>query len=525
MRGDVTDTVDTDQAMDFLRMRGISKSYGGVHALADVDFSCRLGSIHAVLGENGAGKSTLIKIISGVVQPDKGGMELDGRKVRFQTPLEANAASVVCIFQELSLMPDLSVADNICITDPPRNRIGLIDDRAQRRRAEELLAKVGCEDIDPRQRITGLPLSRRQMVEIAKALGRNPKLLILDEATSALTSADVEKVYTILQQLRDDGLALLYISHRMNEIKALADTCSVFRNGRHVETFDKGKHSDDEIVQLMIGRDMKNIYPPKPQRTEPPEARLGVRNLTWAPSLNDISLTVGRGEIVGVGGLDGQGQRELLLALFGVLRGVSGQVEIDGQPTRIGSPAAAKSDQIGMALIPEDRKTEGLMLPMGVAENISMAALPKLTRGLVIDREVENKKIDEVVERIKIKVGDLDDPVSTLSGGNQQKVVIGKWLLTDARIVLLNDPTRGIDVGTKQELYQLLRELADNGTAILFYTTDYDELIGCCDRVFILYDGAVVRELEGTDITETNIVASSLNLPVASAEKSGPVTS
>jgi ribose transport system ATP-binding protein len=498
--------------MAYLQMRGIAKTYGGVRALTDVDFACERGSIHAVLGENGAGKSTLIKIIAGVVQPDAGTMTLDGREVQFSSPLEANAAGIVCIFQELSLMPDLSVADNICITDPPRTRLGLIDSRAQRRRAEELLARVGCEDIDPRERVRNLPLSRRQMVEIAKALGRNPTLLILDEATSALTSSDVTKVYEILHQLRNEGLSLLYISHRMHEIKELADTCSVFRNGRHIETFPKDAHTDHEVVQLMIGREMSHVYPPKPKWDTPPQPVLEVRNLSWPPVLNDISLTVGRGEIVGLGGLDGQGQRELLLALFGVLRGVQGEVLIDGRKTAIGSPARAKSKRIGMALIPEDRKTEGLMLPMSIGANISMAAMPMLTRGLVIDRSREAQRITEMIQQLQIKIGGVGDPVATLSGGNQQKVVIAKWLMTGARIVLLNDPTRGIDVGTKQEIYQLLRRLADQGTAILFYTTDYDELIGSCDRVLILYDGKIVRELVGDQITETNIVASSLNL-------------
>ena len=501
----------------YLEMRGVSKNYGGVQALSNVDFAARRGSIHAVLGENGAGKSTLIKIVSGVVEPTRGTMSLAGKPATFRTPLEANAAGVVCIFQELSLMPDLSVADNISITDPPRNRIGLIDGRAQRRRAEELLARVGCEDIDPRERLKNLPLSRRQMVEIAKALGRNPELLILDEATSALTSADVEKVYAILHKLREEGLCLLYISHRMHEIEELADTCSVFRNGQHIETFQKGARTDDEVVQLMIGRDWSNVFPAKPVRPKAPEPALEVENLTWAPTLRNLSLSVGKGEIVGVGGLDGQGQRELLLALFGVLRGVGGTMRVNGEPVSIGSPAAAKRAETAIALIPEDRKTEGLMLPMSVAENITVAALPWLTKGLVIDRSAEAEKIREMVQRMQIKVGDLSAPVATLSGGNQQKVVIAKWLLTGARIILLNDPTRGIDVGTKQEIYQLLRGLADGGAAILFYTTDYDELIGCCDRVLILYDGAIVRELAGPEITEKNIIASSLNLPAEGA--------
>ena len=500
----------------FLELAGVSKRYGGVRALEDVDFACEQGSIHAVLGENGAGKSTLIKIISGVVQPDTGSMHLEGAAVRFDGPIAANDAGIVCIFQELSLMPDLSVADNISISNPPR-RFGLIDQRAQRRKAEALLAKVGCEDVNPLTRVRNLPLSRRQMVEIAKALGQSPKLLILDEATSALTGADVEKVYEILHQLRDQGLAILYISHRMHEIEQLADTWSVFRNGQHIETFARGARSDAEVVQLMIGREITQVFPPKPPAVTDRRSTLEVQHLGWGDRLNDISFTVHEGEIVGLGGLDGQGQRELLLALFGVLRGTSGSIEIDGRPVTISGPAGAKARGIDMALIPEDRKTEGLMLPMSIGENLSMAALGGLTNGPLIDRHQESAAIRGMIDKLKIKIGSVDDPVATLSGGNQQKVVIGKWLMTGPRIILLNDPTRGIDVGTKQELYQLLRDLAADGAAILFYTTDYDELIGCCDRVLILYDGRISSELEGDAINETNIVASALNIATGKA--------
>jgi ribose transport system ATP-binding protein len=503
----------------FLSLTGVSKRYGGVRALENVDFACRRGSIHAVLGENGAGKSTLIKIVAGVVQPDEGVMHLERNEVQFRSPLAANAAGIVCIFQELSLMPDLSVADNIGISNPPRTRLGLIDKRRQRRRAEELLARVGCEDVNPLEKVGNLPLSRRQMVEIAKALGRNPSLLILDEATSALTSSDVTKVYAILKKLREEGLCLLYISHRMHEIRELADTCSVFRNGRHVETFTAGTKTSDDIVQMMIGREMAHVYPDKPAPTvHRQKPVLDVRDLHWADRLNGISLTVGKGEIVGLGGLDGQGQRELQLALFGVLRGVSGEIQVDGKSLTLTSPAQAKKKAVGMALIPEDRKTEGLMLPMSVADNLGMAAMSSLTSGIFVDRAKEKAAIQRMVEKLKIKVGDVNNPVATLSGGNQQKVVIAKWLMTEPRIILLNDPTRGIDVGTKQELYQLLRDLADAGASILFYTTDYDELIGCCDRVLILYDGKIVRELKGGEITETAIVAASLNLDPAEAK-------
>ena len=505
-------------AAPLLEMRGVSKSYGGVAALAKVDFSTKTSSIHAVLGENGAGKSTLIKIVSGVVEPDEGSVVFDGKPVSFKTPQAANAVGIVTVFQELSVLPDLSVADNISITRPPK-RFGLIDHRAQRRLAEELLARVGCEDVNPRARVGDLPLSRRQMVEIAKALGRNPKLLILDEATSALTAADVERVYKILHRLRDEGLALLYISHRMHEIEELADTISVFRNGRFIRTFAKGVCTDEEIVQMMIGRDVSNVYPPKPKRAEAPPAELEVTNLGWTDRLSDISFTVGKGEIVGLGGLDGQGQREILLALFGVLRSVTGKVRVHGREGIASSPVAATRPELSMALIPEDRKTEGLMLPMSIANNISLTALKWLSPRFVIDRQAEKNAVDGMVQKLQIKVQSVADPVATLSGGNQQKVVIAKWLLTGARILLLNDPTRGIDVGTKEEIYRLLRELADNGTSILLYSTDYDELIGCCDRVLILYGGRIVRTLEGDAITETNIVASSFNMPL---DGSGP---
>jgi ribose transport system ATP-binding protein len=500
------DAVPTQDA--FLTLSGISKRYAGVRALEGVDFACERGKIHAVLGENGAGKSTLIKIIAGVVQPDAGSMRLAGKDVSFATPSAANAAGVVCIFQELSLMPDLTVADNISIVAPPR-RFGLIDSRAQRRRAEELLAEIGCEDVNPLMRMRDLPLSRRQVVEIAKALGKRPQLLILDEATSALTSADVEKVYAMLARLKSEGVAILYISHRMHEVEALADRASVFRNGRHIETFDKGVRSTADIVQLMIGRDIAAQYPAKPGRRSAKPV-LALENLSWERHLDRISLHVGAGEIVGLGGLDGQGQKSLLLALFGVLRGVSGRVTVEGREVRPGSPAAAKS--AGIALVPEDRKTEGLMLSMSIADNLAIASLDAISTGPFVDPVKERAAVERGIARLQIKIGAPGDAVSTLSGGNQQKVVLAKWLMTEPRIILLNDPTRGIDVGTKQELYRLMRELADQGAAILFYSTDYDELIGCCDRVAIMYDGRIVRELEGAELTETNIIASALNI-------------
>jgi ribose transport system ATP-binding protein len=494
----------------FFVLENISKRYGGVHALRDVDFACSRGSIHAVLGENGAGKSTLMKIMAGVVRPDEGRMTLEGTPVTFSNPSAANRAGIVCIFQELSLMPELTVADNITLSSPPR-RFGFIDGGAQRRRSEELLARIGCEDINPLSRVSDLPLSRRQMVEIAKALGRDPKLLILDEATSALTAADVDRVYRMLFELKARDLSILYISHRMHEIEALADRCSVFRNGRHIETFAKGARSNDEIIGLMIGREIEGQFPAKPRRPRPAPF-ITIRDLSWESRLNGVGLEAGRGEIVGLGGLDGQGQKELLLALFGVLRGVRGTVTLDGQPMVASSPRAAKSGRARMALVPEDRKSEGLILSMSIADNIAMASLDRLSHGTFIDAGGTRRAVDRAIEQLRIKIGSTGDSVSTLSGGNQQKVVIAKWLATDPDVILLNDPTRGIDVGTKQEIYRLMRQLAEEGACILFYSTDYEELIGCCDRVAVMYDGRIIRELEGEAITERNLIASALNI-------------
>ena len=512
----------SDPIRSLFVVQGVSKRYGGVHALQDADLVIEAGRIHAVLGENGAGKSTLIKIMAGVVAPDDGRMLLDGEPVSFASPAAANAAGIACIFQELSLIPDLSVADNIAISDPPR-RFGLIDRRAQRRKAEEALARAGADNIHPRALVKDLSLSRRQMVEIAKALARKPRILILDEATSALTAADVTKIYGVLKRLRTEGLALVYISHRMHEIAELADECTVFRNGRSVASYVAGTKTDNEIVELMIGREYSAEFPPRAAFVPPEGApRIKVRHLSWTDRLSDICLRVSAGEVVGLGGLDGQGQRELLLALFGVLQGTTGEVLIDGRPVAISSPHVAKRKDIGMALIPEDRKTEGLMLPMSVRDNISFAALGALSRWGVIDAAAEREAVERMVRLLGVRTEGTDLPAASLSGGNQQKLVIAKWLMMAPRILLLNDPTRGIDVGTKQEIYQLLRELAQAGAAILFYSTDYDELIGCCDRVLVMYDGAIKRELIGGDITERALVGSALNIGADARHAEGP---
>lgn len=492
-----------------VQLENVSRYFGGITALKDVDFLCRSGSVHGILGENGAGKSTLIKILSGVLPPSEGRLLVDGQPVQYKSPTEAARDGIVCIFQELSLIPDLSVAENIFIDQPPR-RFGLIDASAQRSQAEEVLARIKCEDVNPDARVRDLSLSRRQMVEIAKAISKDPRVLILDEATSALTSRDVETVYSLLEELTANNVASLFISHRMQEVEALCDRLSVFRNGSHIQTFDKGELVESEIVRLMIGRDIEAQYPPKPPGKKAPGEALSVSGLRWENSLKGVDLTVGQGEIVGLGGLDGQGQKELLLALFGVLKGVRGTVRVKDAPFVPTSPAKCK--RASMALVPEDRKTEGLMLSLSIADNLLLPNYDAVSRGALIDSNLAAREIEDAIAKLQIKTESPDVSVETLSGGNQQKVVIAKWLALNPDVILLNDPTRGIDVGTKQEIYALIRDLAETGKAILLYSTDYAELIGCCDRVSVMYDGRVVTELRGDELTEQAIVAAALNI-------------
>lgn len=499
----------------------VVKYYAGVTALDKADFSCRAGSIHALIGENGAGKSTLIKILAGVVTPDGGTFKIDGQLVSLDSPAKAGGLGIVPVFQELSLLPHLTVAENIFITNPPRNRLGLIDRKALHRQTEELFDSFGFHHLDPEALVSELPLAQRQMVEIAKALSRHPRLLILDEGTSALGSREVKLVFQVLERFRQDNRSVILISHRMDEIEEIADTITVFRDGRDVGMFPAGAVSHDELVQRMIGRKLEQVFPEKPPRPAGEKTLLEVKNLGWEHVLHNINFSLRQGEILGLGGLEGQGQGELLFALFGVLKNLQGTIYIEGRPTRINSPAAAAQMGIGLALIPEDRKTEGLLLPMSVGDNITMTTLDRRTRLGLLDDRGEKAAMQRVIDQLKIKTASTRVPVRNLSGGNQQKVVIAKWLLTQAKILLLYDLTRGIDVGTKQELYQLMRSLADAGAGILFFSTELAELVGMCDRVLVLYEGQVRRELKGPEITEENLVAAALGLTAGNGQIGG----
>ncbi len=479
--------------------------FGATKALDGVDFTCNAGEVHAVLGENGAGKSTLMKLIAGVLQPTYGQLRVEGRDVFLGSPKAALDHGLVCMFQELSLVPDLTVRENLLLGAPGAGLGWLRGQGLDKARA--VLTRIGGTDIRLGARVEDLTLPQRQQVEIAKAIMKKPRLLILDEATSALSASVVESVFDLVREERDSGTAVLFISHRFHEIEALADRVSVFRNGQRVATFMKGDHDYGAIINMMVGQKIEELFPEKQPGAHQSDIVLDVRNFSWEDQVKDVSLTVRRGQIVGLGGLDGQGQGTFLMGLVGLLRKTQGTTAIAGEPSEITSPKSAKHRDIGLAYIPEDRKTEGLILDQSIQENLELAALGRA------DLDAGDPTLYAgSLEQLALKHGGLELPVSSLSGGNQQKVVLAKWLALGPRCLLLADPTRGIDVKTKTQIYTILRQLADQGTAILLLSTDYEELIQLCDETHIFFEGRIAASLSGDDLTPQNIIAATLNV-------------
>lgn len=491
-----------------LEVSQVSKSYGGIQALIDCNFSCRRGEVHALLGENGAGKSTLVKILCGVVTPDTGSIRFKGQDIRFRSPIDASRQGIVAVFQELSLVPDLTVAENVYLGHEPKTRWGLIDFTQMSLMTEQLFQELGLT-LPPEALVSDLSLAERQLVEIAKALSRDPEIILLDEATSALGQQEVDLLFSLVGRLTRQGKTAIFISHRMDELDRIADRATVFRDARYVATFDWGSVTNEQIVSWIAGRTVNETYPAK-QKLRRQEIALDVRNLTSDGQFYDLNLQLRKGEIVGIAGLQGHGQSPFLQALFGICPITSGELRVYGRRTQLNGPLSAI--EAGIALVPEDRKYEGLLLTRSVRENISLMTLSRRQQLGFIHSGKEQSAIADMLRLLNIKTSHPDVEAGSLSGGNQQKVVIAKAILTQADILLLSDPTRGIDIGTKSEIYQLLRQLADDGMSILLYSTELPELAGLCDRVAVFKQGRMAAMLEGKNITEHHMIHAALGI-------------
>ncbi|GAB3832110.1 sugar ABC transporter ATP-binding protein [Kribbella italica] len=498
-----------------VRMSGIGKRYGGVQACHEVEFSLGPGEVHALLGENGAGKSTLMKILSGDVTDYDGRIEIAGAAVSFGGPTDAQAAGIAMIHQELDLVPALSVADNIFLGRELRTPYRTVDRRRMDREARALLERSGV-NLDPRRPVGELRVGEQQLVTIAKAISLDARVLIMDEPTSALTTSEVERLFAVIRELRRSGVGIVYISHRMEEIAQVADRATVLRNGKIVTSFDPRKLTTAEVVEAMVGRPVQTMFSTPDVSTG--DELLRVEDLVLKPRRprpgrrdpEGISLTVRSGEIVGLCGLLGAGRTELLETLYGVAPGGTrtGRIVLQGKEIRPRGPRHALAQGIG--LVPEDRRASGLVLFHSILANTVVSSLPAYGRLGVIARRMERAASVKMADRLRLKFGRLQDDVGTLSGGNQQKVVFGKMLLTEPKLLLLDEPTRGVDIGAKAEIYRLLGELAGQGLGVLLASSELPELIGVCDRVVVLRDGRDVASFKTSDSGESDLLAAAM---------------
>ncbi|QEU90068.1 sugar ABC transporter ATP-binding protein [Streptomyces kanamyceticus] len=491
-----------------LSAKAVSKTFPGVRALDEVDFTARAGEVHALIGENGAGKSTLIKVLTGVYAPDTGELTYNGTPARFTTPLDAQHAGISTIYQEVNLVPLMSVARNLFLGREPRGRLGLIDFSRMHRDAEEALRDLGVT-VDVRRPLRELGVGAQQMVALARAASVDARVVVMDEPTSSLEPREVRTLFGVIRTLRERGIAVIYVSHRLDELYEICDTVTVLRDGKVVHNGALADLDRLRLVALMLGREIEtvrkegltNFTGTHDTETEPV---LVAENLTVSHHLHDVSVTIRPGEVVGLGGLLGSGRSETAKAIAGALPTDSGRVTIAGERIRTGStPAAIRA---GISLLPEDRKAEGIVPGLSVRENIALAALPRLSRfGLVDERRID-ELVDTFIRRLRIKASSPHQKVGELSGGNQQKVLLARWLAMHPKVLLLDEPTRGIDIGAKAEVQSLIDELAEQGLGVLLISSDTEELIEGSDRVVVLKDGETVAELTGPEVTEQNLL-------------------
>ncbi|MES3035658.1 MAG: sugar ABC transporter ATP-binding protein [Gemmatimonadota bacterium] len=495
---------ETTAAPPLLQVTGATKSYAGIRALRHASFTLRAGEIHALIGENGAGKSTFIKLLTGAVQADGGAIAMQGTALTIASPREAKARGIAAIYQQPALFPELSVAENLAIGIDSSESGWRVDWRARRRRAVELLARVGAR-IDPGIEAGSLSMPEQQLVEIARALGADAKVLILDEPTASLAEDDAHNLFRVMRELRTRGVGMIYISHRLDELPQIADRVTVLRDGETIGTHDMVDVTRERLIQLMVGRDVTSVFP---KRVVPiGDTVLELRGLGCAASgVHDVDLHVRAGEIVGVAGLVGAGRTELARVLFGLTPADRGQIALHGRSVQIESPAAAIAH--GIAYVPEDRRRHGVVLAMPVAQNITLASLDGFNARGALDLERENSVAARYVAQLGVRTESIFSVVGSLSGGNQQKVALGRWLLTDPKLLILDEPTQGIDVGAKSEIHALMGELAARGVAILMISSELPEVLGMSDRVAVMRGGTVVEVLERTDATAERVLAS-----------------
>lgn len=487
-------------ASPLLEVHQISKAFPGTQALSSVDFELLPGEVHALIGENGAGKSTLMHILSGVLTPDSGEILLDGQPVEINTPRRAQDLGIGMVFQELSLVPSLSIAENIFANRAPVGLGGIIQWATLYERTRALLAQFEL-DLDVSTPVRAFNITTRQLIEILKALSLNAKILLLDEPTSALTPDEVELLFRNIRRLKERGIGVVYVSHRLREVMEIADRVTVLRDGVRVGTYVTSEVTPDKLIEHMVGRTLNEMFPDRGKVTRGEVLR--VENLTREKAFDDISLSLQRGEIVGLAGLKGARRSDLLRALVGADRVDSGEILIEGKPVKITSPTVAFGQ--GMAYLPEERKTEGLFLKMPLRQNVSVTALPDFSRFGLMNAQQEKSVAKRFVERLGIVTPSVNQLVGRLSGGNQQKVMLSKWLVRQPTILLIDEPTKGVDVGAKAEIHALLRELAEQGVGILFISSELQEIIGLSDRILVMHEGRIVAEVKAEEATEQTL--------------------
>ncbi|MBK1784935.1 sugar ABC transporter ATP-binding protein [Prauserella cavernicola] len=484
-----------------LELRDVTKSFQAVRALRGVSLALRSGEVHALAGENGAGKSTVVRIIGGEHQPDSGDVLLDGEHVRFSSPREAQQRGVAVIHQEPIQFPDLSVAENVFMGRQPLRTGRRIDRKAMHRRASEVFDQLGVP-IDPARQTRGLSIADQQIIEIAKALVADARIIVMDEPTAALSAVEAERLFRVARGLADRGAALLFISHRLDEMYTLCDRVTVLRDGAFVVTERMADIDNDTLVRRMVGRSVEQLFPKRD--TEIGEEVLVVDGLTRAGVYRDISFSVRRGEIVGLAGLVGSGRSEVVRAVFGVDDRDSGTVTVDGKALPKGKPRNAIES--GVALVPEDRREQGLVLELSIERNASLARLRQVSPGGLTRQSRERALAGTWGERLSLKFGSLSDPAATLSGGNQQKIVLGKWLATEPSVLIVDEPTRGIDIGAKVEVHALLSDLAAQGMAVLLISSELPEVLGMADRVLVMHEGRITAELSRDEADEESVM-------------------